>query len=375
MAYRISEYGEEVCGDIGAHCRRELAEALKEGDRSGIWPAEAYEKASAIGLGALALDEEYGGLGLTRAERAACLETLAWTDAGLAVSYLGNSLAQAALEASGTEEQKQQYLQAMADGDFGAFCLTESDAGSDLSRCRTRAARQEDGSFLLNGAKVFVTNGPIASFYVVFAVTGDSMSAFLVDRETPGVSIGPEESKLGIRNSRTSEVVFEDVRLTEAQLLGMEGDGLVIAEKALTQGRIWCGVCAVGIAQRALDEAADYAKEREQFGRPIAENPVICAKLAEMEIRTWSARQCCAAALDAEADGENVRKAASIAKCAGSDAAVFCASEAVQIFGGNGYCADYPVEKLLRDAKVFQIFEGTNEIQRMIIGKEVVKGR
>ena len=379
MSYHISEFGEEVRNDIREFCSRSLAKLLTESDHTGAFPQEVYELASEMELGTLSIPEEYGGMGLGLIDEAAVFEELAHMDAGFTVTYMVNRVAMEPLALFGTEEQKEKCFQALAAGGFGAFCLTESAAGSDILSCRTSAAKTSAG-WELTGVKAFVTNGSIADFYIVFAVTDPDagrkkMSAFLVDRNAPGVSAGADESKMGIRNSVTSEVQFDHVPLTEEDLIGEIGDGFRIATAVLSRSRIWCGVCAVGIAQRAIDEAAGYAREREQFGRPIGTNPVILAKLAEMEIRTEAARHCCEAALTDLAEGRDFAKSSSIAKCISGDAAMFCTEEAVQIFGGNGYCTEYPVEKLMRDAKVFQIFEGTNEIQRQIIGKCVLDRR
>lgn len=310
-------------------------------------------------------------------DQAAILEELGACDAGFAVSYMANRLAQAAVEIAGTEEQKKMLYGILNEGGFAAFCLTEDQAGSDLAGCRTRATKR-DGGYVLDGSKLFVTNGPLAEAFVVFAVTDEegtknNLSAFLVPGDAPGITRGTEEKKLGIRNSGTCEISFQKVEVSVDNRLGAPGEGLAIALKTLDQARIWCGVTAVGVARHGLDVSVARVKEREQFGKPLAENEVVLFKLADMEMKIFAARQCCIAALEKLAMGEDVTMEGATAKCLAADAAVDCALEAVQLFGGYGYCEEFPAEKLLRDAKIFQIFEGTNEIQRLVVGRGVVK--
>ena len=262
------------------------------------------------------------------------------------------------------------------DGKHGAFCLTEPMAGSDAANSKTTAVRDGD-SYVLNGRKCFITNGAVASFYVIPAMTDKSqgvkgMTAFLVDAGTPGLSTGNHENKMGIRTSNTCDVVLEDCRIPASAIMGAEGEGFKIAMKTLDMSRTWVGCGAVGIAQRAIDEAVAYGKQRVTFGKPILKNQALQFMIADMEIRVETARQMVAHALKLMDAGLPYARESAIAKCYAGDIAVQNALDAIQILGGYGYSREYPVEKLLRDAKIFQIYEGTNQIQRMVIGKSVI---
>ena len=373
MGYELTEFGSDIFSDISTFCSRELKEILKETDRSGEWPAADYEAAARMGIGSLSVPEEYGGPGLGAFDQAAIQEELSSCDAGFAVSYMVNHLVVTLLERCGTENQLKQVCDCIMDGGFACFCLTEEGAGSDVSEIRTAAVKDGD-AYVINGTKVFVTNGRMAGFFVVFAVCGDTgLTAFLVDSGAEGVQTGAEEEKLGIRNSSTCEVCFDHVRVPAENRIGEEGAGLRIALGSLASGRVWCGITALGIAQAAIDASCSYVKERRQFGRPLAENEVIRFRLADMHMKTEAARLCCIDALKKREAGDSAAIESATAKCLATDAAMYCATEAVQLFGGKGYCRDYPVEKLFRDAKVFQIFEGTNEIQRLVVGRELVR--
>ena len=380
MGYQITEFGQDILDDVKRLCDRMLDDQLRDADRSGEWPAEAYQAASEMGIGAAFIKEEYGGAGLELQEQAAVLEELAACEAGFAVSYMANRLAQSPVEIAGSAFQKKLVYDVLLNGGFAGFCLTEDQAGSDLSGCRTRAVRQGD-HYVLDGNKLFVTNGPNAEIFVVFAVTDpdggtkENLSAFLVPGDSEGLTRGAPEHKLGIRNSGTCEISFNRVSVPVGYRIGEEGEGFSLAVRSLEQARIWCGVTALGVARRAISESTAYAKERRQFGKPLSENEVILFKLADMEMKTEAARLCCSAALERLEKGLTVTKESAIAKCLAADAAMECAVEAVQIFGGYGYCEEYPVEKLLRDAKIFQIFEGTNEIQRLIVGRSLMRER
>ena len=252
----------------------------------------------------------------------------------------------------------------------------EPGAGSDASAGKTTAVKDGD-EYVLNGRKCFITNGGVASFYCVTAMTDKSkgvkgISMFLIDAGTPGLSTGHEENKMGIRTSNTCDVVLEDCRIPAANLIGEEGKGFGIAMKTLDQARAWMGCVATGIAQRGINEAVAYGKERIQFGKPIIKNQALQFKVADMEIKTETARQMVAHALTKMDMGLPYTKESAIAKCYASDIAMEVASEAIQMFGGYGYSREYPVEKLLRDAKIFQIFEGTNEVQRIVVANNVI---
>lgn len=372
MEYKLTEFGADILTDITAFCERSVAPAAIAADQAHRFPAEIYEAAKEMGLSSLAVPEAYGGPGLSLQEQAAILEKIAWFDGGLAASCLTDNLAAGCVFAAGGEDVKAVFGEGMLAGDSAAFCLTEENAGSDIGAVRT-TARKEGDDYRIDGVKKFVSNAAVAGCFVVFAKADEGLTAFLVQRDTPGISIGPEEAKLGIRCCSTCEVSFQNVRVPASMIIGGPGEGMRIALAALTRGRVFCGAAAAGIAQRAMDEAISWAKEREQGGGPIGGNPVIRAKLADMYMKTAAARQCCIAALEKLERGEDAAIEASAAKCLAGDAAVFCATEALQIFGGNGYCEGFPTEKLLRDARAFQIVEGTNEIQRQLIGGRLLK--
>lgn len=376
MAYIISDDAKELLKDVHDFCENEVKEQVKEYDVSGEYPKEIYDQCIEMQLSMMDVPEEYGGLGLSHIDQAAIVEEIAKADAGIAVSLNGNGLSLKPVLIAGSEEQKKKCCDIIMNGGWGAFALTEPDAGCDAGNSKTTAVRQGD-EYILNGRKCFITNAQVADYFVVTAMTDKSagtkgMSAFLVFKGTPGLSVGNHENKMGIRTSITSDVILDDVRIPVENRIGEEGTGFITAMKTLDLARMWCAIIGVGICQRATDEAAVYAQQRVTFGRPIYKHQSISFKLADMEIRTEAARQMCAYAVTLADMGVPFTKAASIAKTLAGDAAVANTSEAIQILGGYGYSREYPVEKLYRDAKIFQIFEGTNEIQRIVIGREVI---
>jgi alkylation response protein AidB-like acyl-CoA dehydrogenase len=318
-------------------------------------------------------DEE----GMSRVDIAALFEEMARADAGFATTISASGLGTKPVLIAGNDEQKSRVCDILCNGGFGAFALTEPGAGSDPAAGKTTAVKDGD-DYIINGTKCFITNGGIADFYCVTAMTDKSkgthhgMSIFLVEKGTPGLSTGKEEDKMGIRLSNTAEVIFEDVRVPKENLLGAEGEGFKIAMETLDQARAWMGVVSVGIAQRAMDEAIAYCKERQQFGRSVLKFQAMQFKVADMAIKIEAARQLNAYALTLMDQGKRYTKEAAMAKCFASDAAMEITTEAVQMFGGYGYCREYPVEKLMRDAKIFQIFEGTNEIQRIVTANNTI---
>lgn len=376
MAYIISEDAKELLKDVKEFCQNEIVEQAKQYDITGEWPREIYEKAIEMQLHMMDIPEEYGGLGLSHIDQAAIVEQIAWADAGVAVTLNGNGLALKPVLVAGSEEQKQKCCDIIANGGWGAFALTEPDAGCDAANGKTTAVR-EGNEYVLNGRKCFITNASVADFFVVTAMTNRTMgthgmSAFLVYKGTPGLSVGRHENKMGVRCSTTSDLVLDNVRIPVENRLGEEGTGFATAMKTLDLARTWCAVIGVGLAQRCIDEAAAYSKQRVQFGKPICRHQAIEFKLADMEIRTEASRQLCAHAITLADMGMPFSKESAAAKCFTGDSVVQTALDAVQILGGYGYSREYPVEKLLRDAKIFQIFEGTNEIQRMVVGRAVI---
>lgn len=376
MGYIISEEAKDLLQDVKEFCEKEVKEQIKEYDVSGEWPREIYGQAQEMQLHMMDVPEEYGGLGLDHITQAALVEQMAWADAGFAVTMNGNGLSLKPVLIAGNEPQKQKCCEIIINGGYGAFALTEPDAGCDASNGKVTAVREGD-EYVLNGRKCFITNAGVADFFVVTAMTDKEkgtkgMSAFLVYKGTAGLSIGNHEDKMGIRTSTTSDVVLDDVRIPAENRLGEEGTGFITAMKTLDMARTWCAVIGVGVSQRCVDEAAAYARQRVQFGKPIGKNQAIQFKLADMEIRTEASRQLIVHALTLMDKGLPFSKESAEAKCFTGDSAMQNAVDAVQILGGYGYSREYPVEKLMRDAKIFQIFEGTNEIQRIVIGRAVI---
>lgn len=376
MAYLISEEAQDLLADVKKFCDKEVKEQCKEYDITGEWPKEIYNKAIEQGYHALEVPEEFGGPGLSRVDIAALLEEMAIADAGFATTISASGLAMKPVLMAGNENQKQRICDFILKGSFGAFCLTEPGAGSDASAGKT-TARKDGDFYILNGRKCFITNAEVASFYCITAMTDKSkgwkgMSMFLVEKGNPGLTTGKHEDKMGIRTSNTCDVVLEDCRIPASALIGKEGEGFAIAMKTLDQARAWMGCIATGIAQRGIQEAIAYGKERIQFGKSILKNQGMQFKIADMEIKTETARQIVAHALlkmDLELP---YAKESAIAKCYAADIAMEVSSEAIQVLGGYGYSREYPVEKLIRDAKIFQIFEGTNEIQRIVIANHIM---
>ncbi len=376
MAYLISEEAKDLLEAVRDFCENEVKEQSKEYDKTGEWPKEIYDKAIDMQLQMLEIPEEYGGFGLSRVDVAALFEEMAKADAGFATTISASGLGTKPVLIAGSEDLKKRACDIIVDGGFGAFCLTEPGAGSDAGAGKTTAVKDGD-EYVLNGRKCFITNGGVADFYCVTAMTDKSkgvkgMSMFFIEKDTPGLSVGKEEDKMGIRTSNTCDVVLEDVRIPASNLIGEEGQGFSIAMQTLDQARTWMGCIATGIAQRAMEEAIAYGKERVQFGKPILKNQALQFKIADMAIKIETARQMVAHSLTRMDEGLPFSKESAIAKCYASDIAMDVASEAIQMFGGYGYSREYPVEKLLRDAKIFQIFEGTNEVQRIVVANNTI---
>lgn len=376
MAYILDEDGRALVADVKKFCDNEVKEQCKAYDESGEWPKEIYDKAIELGYQMLEVPEEYGGLGLPGETILAMYEEMAWSDAGFAVTMAASNLALKPILIAGTEEQKQKYCDVVINGGLGAFGLTEPNAGSDPGAGKTTAVKDGD-DYILNGRKCFITNAPVADFFIITALTDKTkglkgMSAFIVDKDTPGLSTTNHENKMGIRTSITSDVVLEDVRIPASQRLGEEGTGFATAMKTLDLARMFVGGLAVGIAQRALDEGIAYTKTRQQFGRPVAKNQGLQFKMADMAMQIELARQMVAHAHKLYELGLPYGKEAAMAKCYAGDMAVQVTLDGIQLFGGYGYSREYPVEKLLRDAKIFQIFEGSNEIQRVVIANHIL---
>ncbi len=358
--------------------RTEMAPQAAECDRLGRFPEAIYRKAWELGLMNLNVPAEYGGSGLSLFDQCLLVEELAHACGGMTTSIIANCLALEPILLAGTDAQKERFLRPFcADYHLASFCLTEPGGGSDAGALKTRAEKSGD-EYALNGEKCFITNGPHASLYTVFATTNPSLhhkgiTAFAVPRSAPGLTPGKDEEKMGHRASSTSTIRFEGVRVPEADRLGAEGDGFSLAMRTLDQTRTPIGAIATGIAQAALDYAAAYSLKRQTFGKPIAEHQAIQIKLANMAQDVHAARLLMWHAAWSIDHGQSGTLESSIAKCFGSDAAMRVTDEAIQTFGGYGYMKEYPVEKLLRDAKLTQIYEGANEIQRIVIARELLK--
>ncbi|MDR3588615.1 MAG: acyl-CoA dehydrogenase family protein [Negativicutes bacterium] len=356
---------------------KEITPVAKKYDRDGEFPWDLFNKVADIGLHCMPAPEEYGGPGLDTLTCALLAEELAKGDVGFATTVSANGLAAYPVLLAGNDSQKKTFFDILMQGKLAAFCLTEPNAGSDAGAIAT-SARREGEEYVLNGTKCFITNGGVASVYTVFATVDKGkglkgLTAFLVERDRPGLSIGQEEDKMGIRSSNTTEVVFQDVRIPVANLLGKEGDGFKIAMQTLDISRPIVGALGVGLGQAALDHAVKYAKERVQFGKPIAAFQAIQLMLADMAIAVESARWLVYRAAFLKDAGLPFTLEAAMAKTLGGDVAMKVSTDAVQIFGGYGFSREYPVEKLMRDAKILQLFEGTNQIQRLVIAGQLLK--
>lgn len=358
--------------------RTEIAPVAAECDRTGRFPEEVYRKAWELGLMNLNVPAEFGGSGLSALAQCLIVEELAHGCAGMTTSIIANCLALEPILLGGSAEQKQRILEPFCRSyALASFCLTEPGGGSDAGALVTRATRHGSG-YRLSGEKCFITNGPHASLYTVFATVDPEkkhrgITAFVVPRSAPGVTPGKEEEKMGHRASSTSTVRFEEVEVPEGDRLGAEGEGFSIAMRTLDQTRTPIGALATGIAQAALDYAAAYSLKRRTFGKPIAEHQAIAVKLADMATRVRAARLLTWSAASQLDRGQPATLESSIAKTYASEAAFRVADDAIQIYGGYGYMKEYPVEKLLRDAKLTQIYEGSNEIQRIVISRELLK--
>ncbi len=361
--------------------KKEIEAVEAENDEREHFDRGLFTKAGAAGLTGVVAPEDYGGAGLGYAVYALILEELAWASSSFAVTIAVNGLPQIILERFGTTEQRERWMPALAAGEhLGAFALTEAHCGSDAAALRTTAQRRGD-EYIINGSKQFITHGGAADAYMVLARTGNdagtpnhkNISCFYVPGDAPGLSFGKAEKKLGWRSSPLASLRFEDLSVPANYLIGNEGDGFSIAMQALDSGRITIAATSVGIARRSLDECVRYGNERSAFGKSLNEFQGLQWTLADMDTRIAASRLLVLDAARRKDAGAPFSKEASRAKLFASDTAMFAATEAVQYFGGYGYMREYPVERLLRDAKATQIVEGSNQIQRNIIAKHLLK--
>jgi alkylation response protein AidB-like acyl-CoA dehydrogenase len=375
----LTEEQEQLRREIRAFAAREIAPHVKEWDESSEFPLDVVKKLGGMGLLGVIVPPAFGGAGLGYVDYVLAVEELSAVDGSIGLTVAAhNSLGTNHIFLAGSDAQKKKYLPPLAGGSWlAAWALTEPGSGSDASNARTMAAKRGD-RYVLNGTKTFITNGSYADVAVVIAVTDKSkgthgLSAFVVEKGTRGFRAGKKENKLGLRASDTSELIFEDCEIPAGNLLGAEGEGFIDAMRVLDGGRISIAALALGIGRGALDAALAYVKERRQFGKAIAEFQGIQWKLADMATELEAARLLTQRAAVLKDGGRKVTRESSMAKLFASEVAVRICNETVQLFGGYGFIKDYPAEKFYRDVKLCTIGEGTSEIQRMVIAREILK--
>ncbi|KMY42932.1 acyl-CoA dehydrogenase [Bacillus sp. FJAT-27916] len=366
MRKMVREFAEEV-----------IAPFIPEMEK-GAFPSAVLEKMGGLGLMGIPIPAEYGGAGMDFTSYIIAIHEISKVSPTVGVILsVHTSVGTNPILFYGTEEQKKAYIPKLASGEYlGAFCLTEPSAGSDAGSLKSKAVKQGD-EYILNGSKIFITNGGEADTYIVFAQTAPEqgskgISAFIVEKGTPGLIIGKDEQKMGLHGSRTVQITFEDMKVPAKNLLGVEGQGLAIALSNLNTGRIGIAAQALGIAEGAFVEAVRYAMGRQQFGKPISAQQGIGFKLADMATAIEASKLLVYQAASLKGDGLSCTKESSMAKLMASRTAMDVTTEAIQVFGGYGYTEEYPVERYFRDAKVTEIYEGTSEIQRIVISKQLV---
>ncbi len=375
MNFQLTDEQEMLRKMVREFSVREIEPTAAVRDEEERFDRAIFDKMAELGLTGIPWPEKYGGIGTDYVNYVIAVEELSRACASTGVTLSAHiSLASWPIFAYGNEEQKQHFLKRLSIGEaLGAYALSEADAGSDVASMKT-TAKADGNEYIINGNKVWITNGGVADIYIVFAKTDKDakhrgITAFIIEEGTEGFTIGKKERKLGIRSSPTTELIFENCRIPKANRLGGEGEGFKIAMSTLDGGRNGIAAQAVGVAQAALDAAIKYAKDREQFGKPIAHNQGISFKLADMATEVEAARLLTYQAAWLETNGLPYGKASAMSKLFAGDTAMKVTVEAVQVFGGYGYTKDYPVERYMRDAKITQIYEGTNEIQRLVIGR------
>lgn len=379
IEYGLTEDQIEIMNLIDEFGKERIVPVRAELDEKGIFPADLLNELAQMDLMGLYIPEEYGGFGASQLGFCVAVETMSKYCIGVSVSYAANALGADPILIGASDEQKKKYLPQLASGEkWAAFGLTEPNAGSDVANIQTTAVKKGD-KYILNGTKQWITNGGEADIYTVFAVTNKAkgargVSCFIVEKDTPGFSFGKKEDKLGIRASATRELIFEDCEVPAENLIGREGMGFLLAMKTFDISRPGIAAQGVGLAQGALDEAVRYAKVREQFGKPIIANQGLQWMLAEMSTKVETARAITyAACRTIDAGIKDVSKVSAMCKYYAGDIAMSVTTDAVQVLGGYGFMKEYPVEKMMRDAKILQIYEGTNQIQRDIVGAALIK--
>jgi alkylation response protein AidB-like acyl-CoA dehydrogenase len=378
--FALPEEHQAVREVVRAICDAKIAPYAAEVDEQARYPQEAHDALLATDFFAPHVPEEFGGVGADALATVIVIEEVARVDVSASLIPAVNKLGSLPVQLGGSEELKKKYLGALARGEGGfSYCLSEPDAGSDAANQRTKAERSGDG-WVLNGTKRWITNAGVSEFYTVLAMTdpdqkSKGISAFVVEKSDHGVSFGAAEKKLGIKGSPTREVYLDNVELPPDRIIGEEGQGFEIAMKTLDHTRITIAAQAVGVAQGALDYALDYAKERQQFGRPIADQQGLQFLLADMGMKVEAARQITYAAAGTSQRGDkDLTFFGAAAKCFASDVAMEVTTNAVQVLGGYGYTRDYPLERMMRDAKITQIYEGTNQVQRIVMARQLLAG-
>ena len=379
--YALSEEHQAIREAVRAVCDAKVAPAAAQVDEAGEFPQAAYDALAAADFAAPHVAEEYGGAGADALATCIVIEEVARACASSSLIPAVNKLGSMPLVLAGSEELKKKYLTRLAanEGMF-SYCLSEPEAGSDAAAMKTRAVRDGD-DWVISGTKRWITNAGVSEFYTVFAVTdpearkGAGISAFVVEKSDEGVSFGAPEKKLGIKGSPTREVYLDNVRVPADRMIGAEGTGFTTAMRVLDHTRVTIAAQAVGIAQGALDYALSYAKDRTQFGKPIADFQGLQFLLADMGMKVEAARQLTyAAAGRSERNDKDLTFFGAAAKCFASDTAMQVTTDAVQVLGGYGYTRDYPVERMMRDAKITQIYEGTNQVQRIVMARQLLAG-
>ncbi len=377
MDFNFTEEQDALVGVAREFAKKEIIPSAAHFDETGEFPRDILERAWKLNLMNLEIPTEYGGLGLGCLDNCLVQEEISFGCSGINTSMAANSLGATPLLVAGTEAQKQEYLSRLTrEYVFCAYCCSEPDAGSDVAGMKTRVTRHGD-DYVLNGQKRWITNGGVANFYTVFATFDPAMkhkgiACFVVDANTPGVKAGKKENKLGQRASNTTDVIFEDVKLPKTALVGPEDGGFKVAMKTFDRSRPWIAATAAGVIRRSLEESRAYALERKTFGVPIAQHQAVQFMLAEMAIAYEGTRLLTHKAAWQVDQGDLSAITSAYAKAYGADAAMRCSTDAVQIFGGYGYTKEYPVEKLMRDAKLLQIYEGTSQIQRVVIARNLL---
>ncbi|MBC2412295.1 acyl-CoA dehydrogenase family protein [Clostridium saccharobutylicum] len=379
MDFNLTEQQQRIVQVVREFAENEIKPKVIEYDQSGEFPIDTYKKMGQLGLIGVPYPREYGGGNGDYLSYVLAVEEISKVSGSLGISYsVSTSLCAGGIMNAASEEQKKKYLPDVLSGKkFGSFGLTEPNAGSDAGVCITTADKDGD-YYILNGAKCFITNGPLSETFLVFALTDKTkgskgLSAFIVEKGFEGFSIGKVEDKCGIRSAQVSELIFENCKVPAENLVGIEGKGFGIAMKTLDGGRIGVAAQGLGIAEGAFDVAKQYMKDRQQFGKPLWKNQYLAFKMAELELEIEQAKYILYKAAMDKQEGRPYSVSAAKAKLACTDAAMHVTTEAVQMLGGNGYMKEYNVERMMRDAKITQIYEGTNEIQKLIISGSIFR--